>query len=826
MAERTLVEYAHKFSSFRKTAFLYKTGFRTFSYSYADVYAKSLKVASLLQKLNIKKGDKVIIWAPNSPEWGIFFLGCILNGVIAVPIDIRSDKHFLNRVQKEVKAKLLFQTKFKPKAAKHVIFAEELEDLIVELKAPKLPNVIGSDVVELLYTSGTTASPKGVILTHKNIVSNLHSIKKSITIDSDFVLLSLLPLSHVFEQTIGFFLALTAGATVIYLRTLKPSAIVDVMKEEHVTNMLVVPRILESLQNNILQEISHKKLGIPFQLLLQIATAMPYPFRKYLFWPIHRKLGSLKFFVVGGAPLDINLEKFWNNLGITALQGYGLTETAPVVTCNVLGKRKIGSVGKVLLNQTVKIASDGEILVKGPNITPGYYNDAEKTEASFTKGWFKTGDMGTFDRDGFLFLKGRKKDIIVTSEGLNVYPEDVEAVLNKLPAIHDSCVIGIKGKEGEEVHAVLLTTISKKEAEVLIKNANSKLMQYQQITGYTMWPFEDFPRTPTLKIKKNIVRKHFEKHMTVAVVSKKDKLLNILAKLSPSPASTIKQESLLVKDLKLTSIDRVELISLIEIEFNVDIDETLINTSTTVANLESLIESQKGNKLKQREWVNHFPAKQIRFLFQTFIIFPLLRHYCKLSVEGKENLHAITGPVIFVSNHTSHFDGFIFLLSFPPHYRESIRIAAWGEFYKTLQLPKKYQLMERLFKLLLYNFHSIFGNTYMFEQRTRVLQSLQYSGKLVDRGYNLLVFPEGQRTDTGKMLPFKNGIGLLASELHVPVVPVKISGLWSIFPVGSVWPKHSGAVTLTIGKPIPPNEFKNKSYITIAKQLENAVKAL
>ncbi len=833
---KNLTEYIHKFSEQdkgHKTAIIYKTGFRTLKYSYREIYEKSLKVAALLQQEGVKKGDRVIIWAPNSPEWGVFFLGCILNGTIAVPIDVRADKAYLNHVQQQVNAKLVFQTKYRPRYLNiKIIFAENLDISLANCKRLKLklPEIAESDIVELLYTSGTTSIPKGVTLTHRNIVSNLESVKKVLDITGKYRLLSVLPLSHVFEQTNGFFLPLIAGATIVYLRTIKPSALIETVNKEKITVMLVVPRILSLLEDSIINEFRRKRLYFFFRGLALVAGKMPFFLRKCLFLPLHMKFGgSFEFFGVGGAPFDKERELFWHRLGFLALQGYGLTEASPNVTFNLPHKRRIGSVGTVLPGEQVITGENNEILVRGPNVTQGYYNDREKTRNSFTDGWLKTGDIGTFDKDGFLFLKGRSKDVIITSEGLNVYAEDVEAVLNNMPGIRESAVIGARNKEGEQVHAFLLADLRGKQLADVVTAANKKLMDYQQIQSYDTWPYEDFPRTSTLKVKKNILRQYAEQKNLPesALITQKNRLYSILAKVAQLPIQAITPKSILTTGLHMSSIGRIELVSNIESDFNIDLDETLITNTTTVEELERLIETRKSaKKLGQRDWVRRFPINQLRFLVQHLIIFPALRICCKLKVEGEENLKNLEGPVIFVSNHTSHFDTPLIMTALPMKLRTKLSPAAWGEFHKIRQLPKKYVAFEKALKLLAYNLYSLFANTYLFEQTTRPLQSMQYSGKLIDNGWNLLVFPEGERTDTGKMKPFKQGIGMLAYELRVPVVPLKVEGIFDIFPKGSVIPKKAGKVTVKIGKPIAYGQLRDKSYIEITKAFENAVTRL
>jgi len=300
--------------------------------------------------------------------------------------------------------------------------------------------------------------------------------------------LSVLPLSHVFEQVIGFLVLLSNRTTIVYIRTLKTRDLFEAFHEERITNAAVVPRLLELIHAGILQKVKNKE---KFISQVQSIGKLPLVFRKIIFHKIHQKFGGrIRYFVCGGAPLDESVEMFYDAIGLRIVQGYGLTESSPVLTTNTPVRKKLGSVGKAVPGVKIKISSDEEVLAKGDNITQGYYKNPKKTKEIFEDGWLKTGDLGHLDDEGNLFLKGRKKDMIVTSAGINVYPEDIEQVLNKLPGVMDSCVIGTKAKKGEEIHAVLLLK-EKADLKSIITEANKKLDDSQKIQHHSAWPHED-----------------------------------------------------------------------------------------------------------------------------------------------------------------------------------------------------------------------------------------------------------------------------------------------------------------------------------------------
>ncbi|MFL5734155.1 MAG: AMP-dependent synthetase/ligase [Chloroflexia bacterium] len=494
-----------------RPAILYKPGKTTEVWSYIELKERANRVARWLGEQGVRKGDRIILWAPSSPLWVAAFLGAIRAGVIVVPLDTRSGPDFAERVIAQTAPKLAIlakATKDSYKANAPVFMVEGLADLPESGGDVLDKSVTREDIATLMFTSGTTGDPKGVIMTHGNILANMEAVDLVVPNIREFKVVSLLPLSHSFEQTIGLLLALKRGTSVYYVTSLLPATIFDALKEHGATAMLLVPGALQLFMSSIEREITKQGKTEQWKRLQQIARYLPQPLRRLLFKPVHDRLGGkIEFFVSGGAPIAPELVEKWERLGIPLLQGYGATEAGPVISATNLQNRNPVTVGKPIPGMQVKIAPDGEVMLKGPSVTPGYWRNPSATEAAFEDGWYKTGDLGYFDKRGHLVLHGRKKDLIVLANGQNVYPEDVERALKAVPGVTDAVVIGLPDNQGQgvEVHAVLIPDKGVTDTGSIVKQANARLAPHQYVKTLTVWPDEDFPRTHTLKVKKHEV---------------------------------------------------------------------------------------------------------------------------------------------------------------------------------------------------------------------------------------------------------------------------------------------------------------------------------
>jgi long-chain acyl-CoA synthetase len=387
------------------------------------------------------------------------------------------------------------------------------------------PNVaiIRGDTLQIVFTSGTTAEPKGVIITHGNVLANIAPLEREIggylkyeRLVHPLRFLNLLPLSHVFGQFLGMFLPPLLGATVIFQEELKPSEVISTIRRERVSVLVSVPRMLQSLKQKVERDLESRGELDAFRKLFRSSEHQHFLRRWWTFRVIRRQFGW-KFwaFISGGAALDSDTEEFWGRLGYAAIQGYGLTETTSLISVNHPFRLGKGSIGKVLPGREVKLAEDGEILVRGGGVTSGYWGEAEKEKSgangvSDEEGWYRTGDIGALDDAGNLYFKGRKKEVIVTPAGMNIYPEDLEAALRRQPEVKDCVVVGMDRGGNAEPCAVLILRRdaggNDAKLDDVVGRANQALAEYQRMRMWIAWPEEDFPRTSTQKPRRNVIR--------------------------------------------------------------------------------------------------------------------------------------------------------------------------------------------------------------------------------------------------------------------------------------------------------------------------------
>ncbi|MFN8555871.1 MAG: AMP-binding protein [Dehalococcoidia bacterium] len=478
------------------------------SWRYATLWDYALRVAGHLRGAGVAPGDRVIIWGANRPEWVAAFFGALATGATVVPMDVRSRPDFLDRLIEQTSPTHIFVGKEQAshlKAGHHptATLLDTLRPTVADAPPAAPAAVDASDIAELVFTSGTTGNPKGVILTHANIMANVVQSRFAIHPTPKNRVASLLPLSHMFEQMGGLFVPMYGGASVVYIGSLRPDVIFDAMSHYRVTNMSCVPQVLQLFRDGIEREVRKQGKEQLFARLLRVAPRLPIWVRRRLFSQVHARMGgSFEFFVSGGAYLDPSLARWWESLGVKVVQGYGTTEASPVISADTLDDRLPEAVGRPLPGVVVKIGEDGEILVRGANVTQGYWQNPTATAEAFTAGWYRTGDFGSLGLDGRLRLIGRKKNLIVLSNGMNVHPEDIEHVLTTQPGVKDAVVLGLHEGQDVKVHAVLLLEDRDQPPTAIVRAANARLAAHQHIDGATVWPEESFPLTPTLKPKR------------------------------------------------------------------------------------------------------------------------------------------------------------------------------------------------------------------------------------------------------------------------------------------------------------------------------------
>ena len=474
------------------------------SYTYAELQAKVYKFTGYLQEQHFVKGQRIMLWAPSRVDWMVALLGTLLAGGVVVPLDNNSKEDFIERIAQMTESAYLITTRKQYATLKNSsLTLIDLDNLPQgTLDAAALPEVTGDDLAELVFTSGTTGQPKGVMLSHWNITSDAMAALEVVHITQEDRTLSILPMSHMFEMTIEI-AELEKGASILYARSLVPDTLLKLLGSQGVTCMVLVPQALQLFMHGIERQVRMLKKERQWELLHRVARRLPFGWRRILFGTVHKRFGGhFRFFVSGGAYLPPKLSERWENMGFRVMQGYGATECSPVVSVTRYEDHTYESIGQPLPGMEVKIAEDGELLVHGPNVAQGYWKNPEATAAAFQDGWYYTGDLGSMDDKGRIYLKGRKKNLIVLANGLNVFPEDIENVLLTNPAIKDAVVIGLMEKdEGPTVYGILLME-DPSQAKAVIQQTNKQLASHQQIRGYTVWPDKDFPRTHTLKVKR------------------------------------------------------------------------------------------------------------------------------------------------------------------------------------------------------------------------------------------------------------------------------------------------------------------------------------
>ena len=540
-------------------------------------------------------------------------------------------------------------------------------------------------------------------------------------------------------------------------------------------------------------------------------------------------------FVVGAAPLPPDLEEFWRRMGFAVIQGYGLTETAPIVTLNHPFKTSKGSVGTPIAGVDVRIAEDGEILVRGENVTSGYYEKASTPDPRLStskahdvfdeEGWFHTGDIGGLDEQGRLFIRGRKKEMIVTPEGLNVFPEDVERVVNDVAGVRESAVVGVAEGAQERVHAVVLLEPGGDPDEV-VRQANARLQDHQRIRTISIWPGTELPRTEgTRKLKRAAIRDWVMAGGLPAGIARGDSIEALIGRFargrSVSATTTL-------EELGLTSLERVELMVALEDRFQTRIDEGRFSETASIADLKQLVELPPAAEALEEPvpfptWNRTGMVRLIRRLSQATWIVPLTRVFAHTRVEGLENLSGLKGPVVFAANHQSHMDVPVILSALPGRWRSRVAPAMLKEFFTAHFHRQQHSWREWFTNSLNYYLACFYFNTFPIPQREAgARHTLQYIGEVAGSGMSILLFPEGMRSPTGQMKPFRGGIGMIASRLDLPVVPVKIEDVDQLMPVGSTFVRP-GRVRVAFGAPL---RLRGDDYAALAQRVEDAVRAL
>lgn len=886
---QTLLEIAYQSSErFGNKSFLNITRQRNggnttnINISYSEFFNKAGSLAlKLIGGLRLHTGDRIGIIGENCPEWCVCYMAIIRAGCTAVPLDKSMPASEIVRIIRLVDAKAIILTPTVWNTVAETLSATNgippCLNMLEELKPfeghkyPYLEIATGAHLKEpsphalasILFTSGTTLEPKGVMLTHTNFVTNALAVSEVIEPMETDRFISVLPLHHAFEFTCGFIIPMYGGASIYYLETLRAQELLNTMKLAEVTVMLGVPRLLKMFMDGIQQQIKAQgwrgKLMVGVgDFVASIGEAFEYKdIRKRIFKKVHDAFGgNVRVFVSGGAALDPEIFHFFKKFGLTICEGYGLTETSPVLTVNPLTSPKPGTVGLPVPGVEINIENVddddiGEIVVRSPCVMQGYWKNPEATAKVLENGWFKTGDLGKFDEDGYLRILGRLKDVIVTSAGKKVHPDEIEYALRNIPGVKELCVIGLPDKSelGEEVVAVVVPEENASKPDIIsaIAEATRHLPSYQHVARVEFFP-KDLPKTTTLKVQRNKVREYFIsggaptkpiaevkpviEAATLQSLSSADdikvEVMRAVAKIANVEATELQPHYKLQMDLGIDSIGRVDLLQDLEVRLGINLPADLENKLFTVKDVIVVVEEavkasaerkqrRFGRSLWQRANIKTDRIMEglrqsklriaLRHSFE-FITGIILSTHLRVKCDGLENIPK-NKPYILAANHCSHLD--------LPSIRKSL-----GALADNLHaMAAKDYFFDNPIKSW---FFTTFLNALPLDREANAAESLAVCKTVLEAGRSILIFPEGTRSLTGELQQFKPGIGVLAIELDFPLIPVYLRGTYAALPKGRIIPR-SGRIEVRFGKPIDFSDLKAKIGKTPTIELYRAAVA-
>jgi long-chain acyl-CoA synthetase len=804
-------------------------GNRRFSSTYAALAELSARCAAAFEQAGAQPGDRILLWGNNSAEWVAAFFGCILRGIVAVPLDAAGSTDLARRVVAEVQPRLLVGDlallKQVGSPAPVLDFAS-----FASLPAPNYEPYSGlsrETPLQIVFTSGTTAEPKGIVHTQGNVLASLDPLEKEIGKYLRYErwvhplrILHTLPLSHVFGQFMGLWVPPLLAAEVHFEDRLQAPRLVSLMRGERISVLAAVPRVLELLRAHVQGEFPG--LGE------KVAAARGKSIRRrfWQFRALHRKLGW-KFwaFVSGGATVPPDLESFWTTAGYALVQGYGMTETTALVTLNHPFKIARGSIGKPLAGREVRISEDGEILVRGASIAAQVWKNGQMQSRG--EEWLATGDLASRNAAGELIFTGRKSDVIVTSAGVNIHPQDLELALGKQPGLRASLVVAYDSPAGPTPAAVLIPG-DDRDLQLAIEEANRELAPLQQIRYWLRWPQPEFPRTSTGKVLRRVVQSWAQQSLAAggAAAQPSDPLLEILHALG-SVDRDISGSDRLAEDLHLDSLAMVQLQSTLETRFGLELEDAVWGQVRTVDDVRALLqrpaaEATAVGRVAPRSEAAVFSrwpwSPAIRFLrigFLEVISQPLIWLVLGPRVRRRAKMKQAS---LLISNHLTAFDVPVILYALRRFDRDRVAVAMSGQLLNGWRMGRaqKHQAVALLTPFA-YWLTTAFFNVFPLPRGAGLRQSFAHAGAALDAGMHVLIFPEGRRSRDGKLQPFEPGIGLLVQDSAVPVQPIYVEGLGLH---AGRWPRR-GAVEVRFGSPVTMAADEDPEAFT--RRLEAAV---
>ena len=811
---------------YNKTAIIYDDR----EYSYKEVI---LSAKSFSERINIKKEDRVIIFMENRPELLFSFLGIWNKQGTCVCLDGGFSGEELTYYIKDCEPKYIFTSKVNYEAAVKGLELAGMRNSVEILIVDDIPiDYTGDDltieiedkyfVSLILYTSGTTGNPKGVMLMFDNILINMEGLDEYKMFRTTDRVLALLPMHHIFPLLGAGVVPLGKGSTIVFLKEVSSQAMVEALQKYKITFIIGVPKLWEMLHKKIMEKINSGKITkFIFKLAEKINNKN---FSRKIFKKVHDGFGgNIRFFVSGGSKLDPQVSRDFLTLGIDVCEGYGLTETSPMISFTPTDEVVPGSAGKILTGVTVKIADDGEILVKGRNVMKGYYGRPDATAEVIDKdGWFHTGDLGEI-KNGFLYVTGRKKEMIVLSNGKNINPIEIEQwIMANTDLIKEMAIMDYEDKltaviypDFYKLHEEGITNITETFKKGVIDKYNKQAASYKKVLDVKIVQ-EELPKTKIGKIRrfmlKDVINKKEEKVQNIVEPSTEE-YKNISAFLKSIKNKPIIPNAHLELDLGLDSLDTVELLSHIEGTFGVKIDEQTFVEYCTVEKLAEYVEKHSNEMMNdtKMDWKEILSKDTEGTLPKSngigkiikFILKPAFAFFIKVKKEGLENIEK-NEPVIFAGNHQSFLDGFIVNQAVP----NSV-------------LDKTYYFADiKHFRKGYMKFMGENSNIIFVDINKNLVNSLQMLSKALRSGKNIVIFPEGTRTRDGKINNFKKFFAILSKELNIPIVPFVIDGAYEAYPPSSKYPK-GGDVKVKFLEKIYPSDM---SYEEITERVYNTIK--
>lgn len=806
--------------------------------SYADV----IKYVNYYSEfLDITKGDRSALMMENRPEFIFSFFSIWAKKGIAISLDAGYTVDQLAYVLGDSTPKYLFVSNKTKKVAEeadsklnNIIKIINVDELMLpaeyKIKKEEFENDSNDDVAVIVYTSGTTGNPKGVMITYENIKTNMEGVRAVDLVNETDVILAMLPYHHIMPLCFTLILPMYMGVPIVLLTEISSASLLKTLQENRVTVILGVPRVWEMLDKAIMIKINESSLAKFMFKMAEKINSMA--IRKMLFSKVHKQFGGhIRLMVSGGAKIDKNILEDFRTMGFCAIQGYGMTETAPIIAFNVPGRERSDSAGEVIPNVEVKIADDGEILVKGKNVMKGYYNNEKATEEAFDKdGWFHTGDLGRMDGK-YLIIIGRKKEMIVLPNGKNIDPNDIEnEIIKNTDLIKEIAVTEYK----EQLLAIIYPDFQQIEAKkiVNIKDAikwevidkyNVTAPNYKKIHDIKIVK-KELPKTRIGKIRRfmlkdliedkdDVIEQKEEKKTIVVPPEMKEKFDIINKYIDERYHKAIDLDSHIELDLGFDSLDIVEFMNFLNETFGINlVEQDFVENKTISAiiklvnekagkfvekvdkneNLKKIIESDSDVKLPK-------DARYAKFL--RVILGPFFRFYFKYKCIDKENIK--DGAGIIVGNHQSYLDGFMV-----------------NNVFTTKEMNDNYYIATALhFKSKTMKYLANHGNIILVDANRNLKNTLQAAAKVLKNNKKLIIFPEGARTRDGQLHEFKKTFAILAKDLNVPIYPFVLKGAYEAFPYNKKFPKRNN-VSVQFLERIEPN---NKTVEELVEETKNNI---